>query len=189
MSAQALANRCEELGYGVPRSVITNLENGRRDTVTVAELLIFGAALSIPPLLLLYPVGELDAQDVLPDRELAPIVGFDWASGGAPLPDQDMNAFHEAARVIWLFGNHRINVEQLVDARLNPPEASDAAKLAEHARLVSNHENALRATRSQIRSAGLTPPPLPSELSRLADEEARERAAETFSPRAPRRTT
>src|SRR6266516_5250756 len=51
LSAQKLADRCEQLGFAVPRSVIANLENGYREALSVAELLVLAFALDIPPAL------------------------------------------------------------------------------------------------------------------------------------------
>src|SRR5262245_78609 len=59
MSANELSRRTAELGSEVPRSVIANLETGRRESISVDELLILGAALDVPPLLLLTPVGRV----------------------------------------------------------------------------------------------------------------------------------
>jgi len=53
MSAQKLADRCEQLGFAVPRSVLTNLENGHREALSIAELLVIAAALGVPPARLL----------------------------------------------------------------------------------------------------------------------------------------
>lgn len=56
LSAQALTDRCAELGMpGLKRQAITNLENGRRGMVTVDELLVLAQALDAPPLALLRP--------------------------------------------------------------------------------------------------------------------------------------
>lgn len=54
-SAQWLADRTKELGHEISRSVIADLENGRRRHVTCAELIMLAAALEITPLELLYP--------------------------------------------------------------------------------------------------------------------------------------
>ena len=56
MSAQALADRCAELGMpSLKRQAITNLENGRRGMVTVEELLVLAQALDTSPVTLLMP--------------------------------------------------------------------------------------------------------------------------------------
>ena len=60
MSAQKLANRTAELGMLVPQSVLANLENGRRHTVSVPEMLIFAQALDVAPADLLIPPDGLE---------------------------------------------------------------------------------------------------------------------------------
>ncbi len=53
-SAQWVSDRTADLGYRVSRSVIADLENGRRRYVTVHELVMLAGALSVSPLDLLY---------------------------------------------------------------------------------------------------------------------------------------
>lgn len=54
-SAQWVANRTKEWGHEVTRSVIADLENGRRRYVTTAELVVLAAALDTAPIALLFP--------------------------------------------------------------------------------------------------------------------------------------
>jgi transcriptional regulator with XRE-family HTH domain len=60
ISAQQLDERTAELGMRIPRSVLANLENGRRENLDVSELVILGQALGIAPLDLLFPPDEKD---------------------------------------------------------------------------------------------------------------------------------
>ena len=85
MSAQALADRCAELGLPIGRVAITKLENGIREKVSVAELLVLAAALEVPPVLLIFPVGREKAVEVLPARPLDPWHATLWLSGDARL--------------------------------------------------------------------------------------------------------
>jgi transcriptional regulator with XRE-family HTH domain len=87
LSAQQLADRCAALGMEIPRSVIANLEIGRRPTVSVAELLILAAALEVPPVALIAPLGQEPETRILPNRELITFDAILWMSGEARLPD------------------------------------------------------------------------------------------------------
>lgn len=60
ISTQRLAVMTAELGMEIPRSVLANFESGRRETVTVAELLILAYALDVTPAMLLIPSGEAE---------------------------------------------------------------------------------------------------------------------------------
>lgn len=55
MSAAELADTC---GHGLTRSVIANLENGRKDDVTVKQLMVLSAALEVPPVVLLADIFD-----------------------------------------------------------------------------------------------------------------------------------
>lgn len=69
ISAQALSDACGALGHDVPRSTLTNLENGRKATIPLDELVVIARALGVPPLDLLCPAGD-DPVAYLPGIEL-----------------------------------------------------------------------------------------------------------------------
>ncbi len=81
-SAQWLAGRTAELGHPVSRSVITDIENGRRRYITVSELLVIAAALDTAPIALLYP-GPYDDEtaEVLPHVNATELQAVQWFSG------------------------------------------------------------------------------------------------------------
>jgi transcriptional regulator with XRE-family HTH domain len=81
MSAQQLADRCAELGMEIPRAVISNLENGRRTSVTVAEVLVLAAALDVPPAALVFPVGYAERTEALPGAKVPPFEAVTWLGG------------------------------------------------------------------------------------------------------------
>jgi 8-oxo-dGTP diphosphatase len=71
MSAQQLAAACTKLGLSISRSTLADLENGRRTTLTVAELLVIAAALDVVPLRLLVPLDDRNVE-MLPGAEMNP---------------------------------------------------------------------------------------------------------------------
>lgn len=76
-----LQKRTEELGFRVSRSAISELETGKRNSISVAELLVLAAALEVPPLFLIwdnYPEGEAE---MLPDFRVEAFDAHQWASG------------------------------------------------------------------------------------------------------------
>ncbi|OBA81545.1 hypothetical protein A9W99_02725 [Mycobacterium sp. 1164966.3] len=96
-SAQWLATRTAELGSEVTRSVISDLEIGRRRYVTTAELVVLALALGTAPLALLYPAPYRDKIRAFPGQpEVTKIWAAQWFSGSVddldlvemPLVDQ-----------------------------------------------------------------------------------------------------
>jgi len=81
MSAQALSDRCTELGMTIPRAVISNLENNRRTSVSVPELLVLAAALDVPPAALVFPVGHAETTEALPGAMTPPFEAVRWFAG------------------------------------------------------------------------------------------------------------
>jgi transcriptional regulator with XRE-family HTH domain len=60
LSGQKLADKTARIGMLVPQSVLANLENGRRATVSVPEMLVFAEALDVTPADLLIPPCGLE---------------------------------------------------------------------------------------------------------------------------------
>jgi transcriptional regulator with XRE-family HTH domain len=92
ISAQQLADRTAELGMEIPRSVLANLESGRRDTVAVPELLVLAAALQVAPIELLCPVGFDEQIEILPGRLMDPLSASRWIDGELMLDVSDQSA-------------------------------------------------------------------------------------------------
>ena len=70
-SAQRLSDECANLGLEIPRTAISDLENGRRRFISVAEFLVIAKALQVEP------------ADLLPPGDIA-----QWR-GPAPSPPPD----------------------------------------------------------------------------------------------------
>lgn len=81
LSAQQLADRCDRLGMPIQRSVLANLESGRRTTVTIAEVLVLARALNVPPGTLIFPAGYEAQTEVLPGAYTEPGFAVEWLAG------------------------------------------------------------------------------------------------------------
>jgi len=134
-TAQWLADRTKELGYPLTRTVISDLEVGRRRYVTVPELIVIARALDTAPVALLYPYPYIDGDkiQVLPAPEgeeprlLPKIDAVQWFSGvldifplsnlGMSLVDQsnyfsNLQGLERARKVFDLFlRNQRLSVQ------------------------------------------------------------------------------
>jgi transcriptional regulator with XRE-family HTH domain len=88
-TAEQLAARCAEIGAAeITRSVIANIETGRRDEtgrrrreVTVDEMLTLAYALEVQPLALFVPLSGDEALRVTPTVELDVIDALAWIDG------------------------------------------------------------------------------------------------------------
>lgn len=93
LNREQLAEECAQLGAPeLTYAAITNIETGRRDKdgkrrreVTVDELMTFGYALGVPPLLLMLPLGRMDSVPS-PTRwgGLHPHYAWQWVTGEEP---------------------------------------------------------------------------------------------------------
>lgn len=83
ISAEHLADLCTEHGLPIKRHVITGLEIGRRDNVSVAEVVAIATVLNVPVATLIYPVVEkpLGQAPTWLGQQGAAIEGSDWFTG------------------------------------------------------------------------------------------------------------
>lgn len=108
LSALQLSERTKGLGYHIPRSVIANLENDRRDTISVAEILVVAAALDVPPIMLITAVGQEPAVEILPNVVVTPWKARGWIVGAVD-PGYGRfspNAWQESRQAIALYDVH-----------------------------------------------------------------------------------
>jgi transcriptional regulator with XRE-family HTH domain len=86
MSAKQVSDRTIELGAPVSRTVIADLENGRRRYVSTSELLVLAQALNVHPIDLLFPDAGADEAEWLPgyrDVEIEVMPGLTTTKNGA----------------------------------------------------------------------------------------------------------
>lgn len=96
LSAQKLADRCAN--YGMPelnRSVLTNLENNRRQAVTVDELLTLALALGVAPLHLLIPTDDGSRVAITPNSDVDAAYARQWVVGEQPLANGETSYYTE----------------------------------------------------------------------------------------------
>jgi transcriptional regulator with XRE-family HTH domain len=195
MSTQRLDERTAELGMRIPRSVLANLESGRRNTVSAAEILVLAAALDVPPALLLLPIGRVEQMDALPDLPLPPWQAFEWFTGERELgvitgagarvaitgpadSSGEISLFREHElfqrswrRAWWSLQNAMRAAREAADEEEAQGQRNMAKDLTEQ---VDAAEDDLRLIRRRMREQGLVPPPLLDELGHL-DDTARSR--------------
>jgi transcriptional regulator with XRE-family HTH domain len=187
LSAQQLAGRCAELGMpSVSRVVITKLENGRREAVSTAELQVLARALDVPPVLLLFPLGQAETVEVLPGLNVDPYAAIEWFSGRSSDP-ADWRAVSQALVMgeLAMWNEHLRYEEQIADADRAFREAQDLIiaedrdiPYREHVldmeravHSMGTAELALRRVRLNMRERGLTPPPLSPLAAQLVNRE------------------
>lgn len=84
ISQTGLSERCAELGHPIPRNTVVGLETGRRETLTLGELVIIGAALEVAPALLAFPANEF--VQYLPGERVTSYEAMEAFTGISPQP-------------------------------------------------------------------------------------------------------
>lgn len=124
LTAQRLSDLTEQLGERIPRTVIINLENQRRDYVSLAEILILAAGLNIPPYLLIAPVGIDEAVEILPAVHSTPWRTRGWIMGALPVKYAGFAVveWNDATVATKLYDKHRLLVRSYEQATLRLQE-------------------------------------------------------------------
>ncbi len=81
LSAAKLAQRTADSGYALTKAQISDLELGRKKTVTVPELLVLASALNVWPAWLLFPDLPDGKVEVVPGHRVSSVDAADWLSG------------------------------------------------------------------------------------------------------------
>lgn len=185
MTAQALANRCAELGHPLDRSVIAKLEKGFRQSVTVADLLVLAAALDVPPVALLFALDQPETE-LLPGemRQTWPAIQWFAAEGPYPAADpRERDERWEPPVAIGLFREHEAFVDSCLRAGRAAADKQLQATLAEgeerkrleaeadvERQMAVGLRDLIRGMRRSLRTLNHEPPPLPEALSSLDDD-------------------
>lgn len=153
LSAKQLSGRCAEIDPSttLSREVIAKIENGRRETITVAELQVLARALLVSPADLMYPIGLSGKVELLPGHCVDPWKAVLWWSGLAERPGRPPSS-HEKG-VVHLY---QVHAQLLQDWTLAG---------SEHRRTIVT---GLRGIRGDMRERGLVLPELPGDVARAA---------------------
>ncbi len=139
LSGSALSKRVR--GYGIRSwsdSTISKLETGRRESVTVSELLALALALDVPPALLIADPRSPDLIPVAEGMAVDPWEALLWLIGTGTIENSSLGNFGAAS---WLLHAGWTVVEALGDLRRvdRADEAARARELTD-----ARHRNALQ---------------------------------------------
>ncbi|MGW1503747.1 helix-turn-helix domain-containing protein [Streptomyces mirabilis] len=175
ITAQALADRCTSLGMPMDRTVVAKLEKGNRQTITVGEVIVLARALGVPPVALLFDLGDQQATEILPGESSDTWAALKWFTGEADrLPSDTEQAqdtepvrlFREHDRSVEAWHDQRADLQRVLDSRGQVGRGDLDAQFAQlAAESLGRIADRLRNLREQMRSLELVPPELAPELS------------------------
>lgn len=175
ITAQALADRCAELGHPLDRAVIAKLEKGLRQSLTAADLLVLARALDVPPVALVVPVDQYEAVEILPGQSVPVYEAMTWFTGERRFPGDDgpadypddlahVRAYREHAQAVAAWATA---FQGAAYAASNTEGALREQQTLVAQSMISSAENGIRHARRELERAGLRLPGLPAELSHL----------------------
>lgn len=153
MSAAKLAERTGQYGFALTKAQISDLELGRKKTVTVAELITLAAALGRPPIELLYPDLPEAPVDVWPEFTTTSFAALQWFSGeitGRDIADIPLTAASTNDRVQSAreYARLKSDVGRAARKAIEEDLSSDALEALRSAK------NLLAERKSQLRQNG-----------------------------------
>ncbi len=137
-SAQQLAAQLAGVGLAWDRSIVANLENGRRSSVSVEELLALAYVLDVAPVHLLVPLEEVHYA-VTPQWQTSSGRVRRWVRGEHPLPRTDPRVFFS-----------EVPQQEWQTPTMTPEEAEERGRAVEHLRRLApgaNQEGEARGER------------------------------------------
>jgi transcriptional regulator with XRE-family HTH domain len=162
MSAEELAGRMSD---GLTRAVITNLENGRKDDVTVTQLIALSAALGVPPVALAVDLSKpWQFHDLLKTEDgrrqvMSAWDMIDWFSGGGEMENRfellrpaGREAFGLISR-LRTYKRRQWQRVQLEDEIATLGTTGDPEQVADLERELSDVRRSLHAAASTLRRA------------------------------------
>lgn len=108
MTAAELADDLKRRGLDWDRQTVTKLETGRRQNVSVVELLALARVLDVAPLHLLVPLEDVEFQ-VTPKESVPAGRVRSWVRGWEPLPGTDQRIFRS-----------EVPLDELGEGRIRP---------------------------------------------------------------------
>lgn len=150
-----LSERTAELGMKISRSAISELEGGKRRSISVAEWLTLAAALEVPPGLLLFPGYPDRTVNYLPGQESSSHDAVSWV-GGQMTNDPEFGIVDQASSLVaWSRGRSKVR-EQLLHLRmrLDTESFETEAERTELQKQIEEKEKMLRIGTREIKRHG-----------------------------------
>lgn len=180
MTAQDVSNALAKVGVTLKRPVISNLENGYRGTVSIAEVIALGHVLNVPPIALIFPLGEDPDYTLLPGMPSSTEYAEMWFTGATnyPIPEPP------ADRDLWVAEHDRLSDlhkhrDLIVDlGRLKriiaskDPGSQDPRVVDYAGERIPLVEREIQQLRRRLQKDGMRPPRLFPDMRYLDDESA-----------------
>lgn len=176
ITAQALANRCADLGHPLHRAVIAKLEKGLRQSVTVADLVVLANALGVSPTALVIPIDRAATVEILPGEKVPAYEALTWFTGerrqawasktaGSSEDFALVDAYRAHERCVADWQRQSEQVARWASEIAQDPSAEARVKWA--ATMADGAERELRRIRGELRRAGARVPALPAGLQHI----------------------
>ena len=173
LSGEEFAQAMTDAGAVMTRSVLASLETGRRPLVNISEVLAAARLLGVPPLWLIFPVGDEGQVEIGPDRMVGTDEAVSWFIGEEPLAEGSQGLEASLGRLLIHRRLLRSWLVELADLkRMITAGADDGSGISEDPAAVTTVRDDIRRTvqhlhliRRVMADNDEALPPLPAELN------------------------
>lgn len=191
LSAQQLADACSKYGLSMKRSVIANLESGRRPTLSLVELIVLAKVLQVAPVELVLPLGYESEIEILPGEVVNTWDAAKWFMGEEPFTvrdedgqphvrEDDLREWNRSVHPVVLYRHHDELISAWRSAREDlyrmqqtpdgsPPTEMQLEAIGLREYRVKTIEWDLHGLRHHMRAGDLITPDLPPEAQHVDD--------------------
>lgn len=173
LSGPALATAMNERGIPWNRTTVAKLETGRRESISVQELLALALVLDVPPSWLLVDPKADTRVPIAEGVEVDPWSALLWMSGKEPLSDRGGAAWQHAAEVL-LHGYLVSEMSEALDEPLRYVPSDDSEDIWQQRRAHDeNHRSYLQVmfqAMTRLEQMGVQLPPLRPHVLQRARE-------------------
>lgn len=140
-----------------------NLESGRKTNLPLHELTVLARALDVPPVELLFPVGQVASVPTLPGEESDPMVAALWFGGSGPLHRNE--AWKGSNLALYVTHDEHVRHFQMRARAAAGAARKGDGELEEHnRRYAADALSMLREVREAMTRRGLLLPELPADI-------------------------
>jgi transcriptional regulator with XRE-family HTH domain len=177
LSLATVAERMTTLGRPMTLNSVSKIELQKRG-VDLDDLVALARALDVPPLVLVFPIGDKPTVELLPGYEVRPWTAARWFTGEQPLPVEapgeawvDRQLGEDSPAALYRMNDELIR--RWLRANRSVQESIDLGRGASEVAL-ELRDNALddiSRHRREMRRLGLEPDPLPAVVPLDPDDE------------------
>lgn len=157
LSANDLSQTCAEFGMPIARAVLSKMDNGLRNNISIPELLVIARALQVAPANLMFSPLSTEKVEYLPGELMDTMDASERLTTPEPQafenPTQTARAYYLRERLATLQDKHYVATQDVQDAIIKAPE--DLALREAYEGRVRRLQDQIESIRTRLQDLGI----------------------------------